>query len=112
MSRLATAITNWQANHNGNLPNVGSSDTNNTDAKTLLNDYLNGDEGEFSDPSANNYVVNIVNTTTTAADRPTVNVVLGAVCDGESVTTTIATAGNYAIIYRLEGAGTYCLDNK
>ena len=108
MSRLATAITNWQANHTNSLP--ASSNT-----AELLNSYLKQSDGEFKDPSGNNYTIAISSLTDGATKDPSANpqidIVTNAFCDGGKAKGG-GGAGKYAILYKLEGAGTYCQDNS
>ena len=116
MARVATALTNWQTNHNNNLPSNGTSSTNNAQAKTLLVDYLKGrtddNKSEFADPSGSNYTITVTDDTSTAvADRPTVTIITGAQC-GNNGSPTSGSASEFAVLYKSEGSGTICVDNQ
>ena len=110
MARLATALTQYQANHGGDLPAAG------TDSATFITGYLGGST-EFNDPSFGEYTINFEALANNAEKSLTgdasqnIYVELGAKCNGEKA------KGNnksreYAILFKLEGAGTYCQDNS
>lgn len=118
MSRMATALTNWQTNHQNNLPAAG-------DANDFLTQYLKQNsavaQSEFKDPDNTNYTLLIENwSTASGANRKgatngttphQVHLITGATCNGESATSSTG-ANDYAILYRLEGSGVVCVDNK
>lgn len=108
MARAATAITQYQTNNNGKLPSDGGS---------FKTNYLDGDN--FKDPDGADYNIDIVAydvkldaVTGKLTFDHTVHIVTGALCDGEVATNTNAKTRSYAILYKLEGSGTYCADNK
>lgn len=112
MARVATAITQYQTNNNGKLPNTG-------EGASLITKYLGGNE--FVDPDGAAYTINIQNYDSSkgyAKDGGlsfgdhTIYLVEKAVCNGEKVTNSGAQARSYAIAYKLEGSGTYCADNQ
>ena len=102
MSRLASALTQYQANNDNNLPSDN----------TFVSNYLA--EG-FKDPSGNNYTVTVSSltgtNTATGSSVGTVTIYKTAYCEGE---TAKATTGNsyFAIVTKLEGSGSACVDNK
>lgn len=106
MARMATALTNWQVNHSNDLPK----DTEKTD---FLNNYLKQSAGEFKDPSAGNYELDIITYSNdgSSAANPKINLYTGAKCDDEKATSSNGT-NDYAIVYKLEGSGTFCQDNQ
>lgn len=101
----------------GNRESATSS--NNTMSCIFLRDYMNsGTSGtnkknEFQDPAGTYYGIEIGNG---AYEYPgtdmdyVVHIRTGARCDGEVAVAD--TARHFAIIYRLEGAGTYCIDDQ
>lgn len=120
MSRVATALTNWQANNNNSLPreskSTDSTDISQNDAKRLLVEYLKGatdnSQSEFKDPDGSNYRMVIQKGSRTNANIHIIYILTGAICSGEKATSSGANAGNYAIMYKLEGSGTLCMDNQ
>ena len=116
MSRLKTTIDSYKSNNRGNLPwgtdryGVWSQSDN------FGINYLKADQGEFGDPSSGRYAfgVNYYSIAggsiynTFESQQSHISISIGFVCDGE----TVANAGlsNYAIRYRLEGGGVYCID--
>ena len=118
MSRLATALTNWQTNHQNNLPAASN-------ANDFLTNYLKQSntvaQSEFKDPDNTNYTLLIENWSTASGANRTgatngttahqIHIITGATCNGESATSSTG-ANDYAILYRLEGSGVVCVDNK
>lgn len=164
LARVGTSLTQWQTNHNGNLPNSGGSSattmTGNkqkcnpnetSDAEEFVCNYMNSSasdsldssgmkENVFKDPDGKNYDLYIVQNiaeknlnagAVTAGSgsglavdgnnaalklidtKVTYNVFVipGGVCTDDA-TVKVAQARYYAILYRLEGAGTYCIDDQ
>ena len=82
-------------------------------------------KGWFNDPDGNAYNLNVrslassssdttltsMRTDATSAQKHTIDIFTAAYCNGESPTYKAGT-NNYAIAYKLEGAGTACLDNQ
>ena len=106
MSRLATALTNWQVNHNNSLPTE-------SDETDFLNNYLKQNNGEFKDPTAGNYKLTIADYSTngSSGNNPEIKIYTKAKCSGETATSDGGST-NYAIVYKLEGSGSICLDNQ
>jgi len=109
-------------NFDGDLA-CGSRDTaaenNSVMSCIFLRDYMNsGTSGtnkknEFQDPAGTYYGIEIGNGAYeyTGADMDyVVHIRTGARCDGEVAVAD--TARHFAIVYRLEGAGTYCIDDQ
>lgn len=138
LARLATAITQYQTNNNGNIPGQGTSsvinsaafstancNSNTANAATVLlcrymnstNAVTNG-SNEFIDPDGQPYTLSIGpgSTTTGNMARPTtmdhrIRLYVHAKCNGENIENT-TNAREYAILYKLEGSGVYCADNQ
>ena len=112
MSRFMSAIQSYQSNNNGNLPTL----TTQAGSTAFLNNYLKQDVGEFVDPDGTNYSINtnIDPGNQVAAGNIDHNIffVSGARCGEDGNTIENDGARNYAILYRLEGAGVYCGDNN
>ena len=130
-SQTYMGATDFSGDHAcGNRP---SDNTGNTDdmACIFLRDYMNtGTAGvnktnEFQDPAGTYYGMDITklgnNDTKSYSDLQhgsndgtsmdyVVHVLTGARCQGEVAVSD--TARHFAIIYRLEGAGTYCIDDQ
>ena len=107
MARVASALTNWQTNNNNNLPSDA------TGATKLISDYLGG-TSEFKDPDGTSYTITIGSGALANASNygsHTINVQTNAKCSGEAA---VAGSGNsnFAVLYKLEGAGTVCVDNQ
>ena len=116
MSRLKTAIDSYKSNNRGNLPwgtdryGVWSQSDN------FGINYLKADQGEFGDPSSGRYAfgVNYYSIaggsiySTFEAQQSHISISIGFICDGDTITS--AGSNNYAIRYRLEGGGVYCID--
>ena len=116
MSRLKTTIDSYKSNNRGNLPwgtdryGVWSQSDN------FGINYLKADQGEFGDPSSGRYAfgVNYYSIAggsiynTFEAQQSHISISIGFVCDGDTITS--AGSNNYAIRYRLEGGGVYCID--
>ena len=100
ISRLASALTQYQTNNDGSLPD---SSANGTSGDAFQSSYLTGD---FVDPSGTAYTVMFyklaANGTGAAKDNPEISVYTNAYCNGETPTYK-AGANNYAAIYKLEG---------
>lgn len=111
LARVATAITQFQTNNNGKVPMAM---TTVPAGATFISDYLGGDA--FKDPDGEAYTITFGTQGTTTYTKPTtlnhvIYVFNKAACDGESMVASSNT-NDYAIVYKLEGSGTYCADNK
>ena len=116
MSRLKTAMDSYKSNDRGNLPwgtdryGVWSQSDN------FGINYLKADQGEFGDPSSGRYAfgVNYYSIAggsiynTFESQQSHISISIGFICDGDTITS--AGSNNYAIRYRLEGGGVYCID--
>jgi len=132
LSRVGTALTQYQTNNNGKLPGTGTCSGNTTtlssssnDACKLLLNYLKKDssgsgKADFNDPNGDPYSLTIVSDETTNAENSfesgvgtynQIKIDTKAKCQGESAVKT-GKSGDYAILYNLEGSGTYCADNQ
>lgn len=125
MARVATAINQYQTNNGGKLPN-STTDPTNADgtAGDFIDKYMGG-KAEFVDPSGENYTITFTKTLTdgkgaakntlkaddTNGNGFRVMVYTKAKCDGETAVSSPNTR-DYAIVYNLEGSGTYCSDSQ
>ena len=113
MARLATAITQYQTNNNGKVPMAMSTVPTSAD---FITRYLGGTD-EFKDPDGEAYEIKFATLGgTTSAPEPTavnheIYVYNMAACNGETMVSDTKT-NSYAIMYKLEGSGIYCSDNK
>ena len=109
LARVSTAITQYQTNNNGKVPMATGYSAN-----TFIANYLGGSE-EFKDPDGEAYEIEFGTTGTSAYADPTtfthtIYVFNKAACSGEQMYKSDNT-NDYAIVYKLEGSGTYCADN-
>ena len=112
LARAATAITQYQTNNGGKVP---MAQTNVPTSATFIASYLGGADG-FTDPDGTPYEIVFGTQGTTNYSAPTtvdhkVYIFNKAKCSGEEMTSSSNT-NDYAIVYKLEGAGTYCQDNQ
>ena len=142
LSRVDTSLVQYQTNNSTkvkNLPDAGTMAPQNTSAFpascdtacSFVRNYMNSgtadniDVNEFQDPDGTWYGMTIqdFDTTYTASGRfnyqtvagtnamnHIIYVLTGAKCDGEEAIHD--TSRHFAILYRLEGAGTYCIDDQ
>ena len=160
LSRLGTALGQWQTNHGTSLNNLpkesswtaievipatGNGSCGSNDACELVRDYMNTSAqsssgsvtNTFADPDGTLYNVTIsknissnANPGNITVDQATLSwngsrytlggndpysahnvfIVPGGQCDEDEIVPS--ENRRYAIIYRLEGAGTYCLDDQ
>ena len=116
MSRLKTAMDSYKSNNRGTLPWGTDRYGVRSQSDNFGINYLKANQGEFGDPSSGKYAfgVNYYSIAggsiynTFESQQSHISISIGFVCDGE----TVANAGlsNYAIRYRLEGGGVYCID--
>ena len=129
MSRVDTSLIQYQTNNqntgNGDLPSAGSwtgssvfpSDTSCGSACKFIQRYMNSGTDSatntFNDPDGTPYSINIGkgawSQSLTTMDH-TVYIRTGAKCQGE--TAVADTDRHFAVLYRLEGAGIYCIDDQ
>lgn len=114
MSRVATALTQYQANNN-KLPDDVKSATSNA---AFITNYLGGNE--FKDPDGSLYQVRI-RTMRNSGDHVSlaggsvnhlVDIYKSAKCGDKSIDYYSGGQNYYALMYKLEGAGVYCIDNQ
>ncbi|MBR3256117.1 type II secretion system protein [Candidatus Saccharibacteria bacterium] len=140
LSRVDTSLTQYQTNNqnttNGDLPTAGSwtatedgtfgtGGCGDNTACRFVQRYMNSGTDSatntFKDPDGTYYSMNIQSASTWGNNEikdivPAGNmnyivyVVTGAKCTGEQVQKD--TARHYAVLYRLEGAGIYCIDDQ
>lgn len=112
MARVATAINQYQANNSGNLP---------TDGTAFVEKYLRVGGDEFVDPSGEKYSVKITkvddsNKGEASNDMSSGNfeitIYTPAKCGEDEKATKAQNKRDYAIVYKLEGSGTYCSDSQ
>ena len=130
ISRVSTALTQYKVNNQNNLPGTSTLDSasvtssfpancNSTPACSFIRKYMNAadsSENTFKDPDGNFYGVDI--SALTSGKEKVVNsmnhniyIVTSAKCNGEKAE-YVSNSARFAILYRLEGAGTYCMDGQ
>lgn len=110
LSRLETAISNYQTNNKGTIPDLSTS----TAAASFLSGYVTSGGDTFVDPSGNAYVVGSYVTLPTTFDgtNPNIKVTVGSVCSSsEGVLTSGQGARKLALQMKLEGNGIACINN-
>lgn len=141
LARVDTSLVQYQTNNQGtnngsNLPtdsaawgpNIGTftdgCSGNNESACRFVRNYMNSgvsdtnQENTFQDPDGTFYGMDIQRLGGTATEYVydgnemdhIVHVLVSARCEGERAVED--TARHFAIVYRLEGAGTYCIDDQ
>ncbi len=131
LGRVSSQITSFQTNNGGKLPGgdsesnvaAGSTDmptcetTNKKSAGCFIVNYMNGvnaTENEFVDPDGTAYGMNIKKYDSSKTYGKEfdhiIYVVKEAKCNGEEVESS-KNPRDFAVVYKLEGNGTYCADN-
>lgn len=132
LAEVSTALTQYQTNNNGKLPTTGGSRLNpqkdnlnlpncgtNTVAACFVRNYMNGinaTENSFIDPDGWAYGLQIANVMNgqeinLSTFDHIVYIYEHAKCDGEK-TVYSENSRDYTVMYKLEGAGTFCQDNQ
>ena len=113
MSRLAAALTQYQTNNNGLPAESGAASSDHT----IITNYLGGSDN-FKDPNGAPYTVRFKNlqasgfgTTGNASDAPGISIYEYAYCNSGQARYT-SSSNFFAILYKLEGSGTVCIDNQ
>lgn len=115
LSRLTTALSSYQSNNRGALPS--GTGTESTSWPSFIDRYIRTAGDTFKDPSGGgtsdgDYVVSTSASLPSEfdADNPVIVVTVGAVCDGESLTTGQGSR-KVAFQMKLEGSGIACANN-
>ena len=110
ISRMATAITQYQTNNGGKIPDTNALGTN---GATFITNYLGG-ATSFTDPDGNAYTITLgtkAKTLSVTAVDHKIYYQTSARCNGESAEGT-NNSRDYALLYKLEGSGVVCVDNS
>lgn len=99
VGRVVTAVTNYTANNNGDVPE------DQDDIDDLFDDYLEAGDDEFEDPREGTYDL-----TYTTDDDPEIGEIFYQ--DGESCESDDAGSRTFKVFTQLEGGGEYCQDNR
>lgn len=126
MSRVVTALINYQTNQGNSstkLPPASTctsvstlADLSDTPACKFIATYMNPSSAttnEFVDPDGSLYNINIGSSLPLTLDNHVVYIMTSQKCG--TTEGTVEDAGNsisFAVLYKLEGAGTYCVDNQ
>ena len=132
LGRMTSAIQQYQTNNNGKLPADGKLDPTESSAlpacsttsatgsaACFVANYMNGvnaTENEFFDPDGWYYGLTIEDMTSGQTESLSefdhiVYMFKHARCEGETAVFS-NNSRDYAIMYKLEGAGTYCSNNQ
>jgi prepilin-type N-terminal cleavage/methylation domain-containing protein len=101
MSRVQTAIQNYQSNNRNKLPTFDAG---------FISSYLTVGGDTFTDPNGTNYSFTATAVPSTFAGDGKVTYTVGSVCNGETLTPNQGT-NKVAIQYKLEGGGIECVSN-
>jgi prepilin-type N-terminal cleavage/methylation domain-containing protein len=102
ISRVQTAIQNYQSNNRNKLPTFDAG---------FISGYLTTGGDSFADPNGNAYTFKSgSNPSTFDTTKSEIYYTVGAVCDGEVVDTGKG-GQKVAIQYKLEGGGVACVNN-
>lgn len=110
-ARFMSQLSNYQSNNKGSVPTAATG----TGAGTVgafVSAYLDNGSGSpdnWKDPSSGSVYARV---TGTPANEGEWNYYVGQVCNGETPTTSGASARNVAFVMKLEGAGSFCATNK
>lgn len=109
LSRLQTAINNYQTNNKGNLPDFSTEPT----VTAFLNSYLKTAGETFTDPNGTDYIVGTGTLPGTFdGANPYIKATKGAICgNDEGTVTTGQGSRKIALQMRLEGSGVACINN-
>ena len=141
LARVDTSLVQYQTNNQGtnegtNLPEdskvydpgengkFDACTNNNKSACSFLKNYMNSGTSDnittntFQDPDGTYYKMDITRLKNSSDEYTypgaemdhTVHILVSAKCQGEKAVHD--TARHFAIVYRLEGAGTYCIDDQ
>lgn len=101
LSRVQTAIQNYQTNNRNQLPTFNA---------TFISNYLTTGGDSFADPDGTAYTFRTTGTVPTTFTSGQIQVTTNAKCDGEALVTG-AGANKVAVQYKLEGGGISCVNN-
>lgn len=110
--RITTEVNNYIGNNNGALPTANNNATTGMTGGFSTR-YFTGID--VNDPQSGTSLLAAANVTFTGTPGGTagnLDYTTGRICNGETTTTTGATARNFALVVRLEGGAAYCLDNS
>ena len=109
MARVSTAMTQYLTN-NRKLPG-------DADEATFIEGYLGGND--FKDPDGELYSIDFLQVGTTGGvpgnsygsnAKYEIRVYTGAKCEGDHA--VVANPNNYAVVYKLDGSGNYCVGDQ
>ncbi len=107
LSRVQTAIQNFQTNNRNKLPSTDTLEDNGADG--FINSYLTAGGDTFADPNGTDYVFKEGDAATDFTEGE-ISFTRNAVCEGESLKTGQG-SGKIAFQYKLEGGGVACVSN-
>lgn len=107
LSRLQTAVNNYQSNNRGSLPNADSASWN-----TFATNYLKVGGDSFADPTRGDYTFNVTQSDPTYdTDTAIITVATNSTCNGEGITPSGSNNRKVAMRLKLEGGGIACFNN-
>lgn len=109
-ARFMSQLSNYQSNNKGLVPTAATSGAGSVAA--FVTSYLDNGSGvpdNWQDPSTGAVYPRASGVPANGGEW---NYYVGQVCNGESPTTSGASARNVAFVMKLEGAGSFCATNK
>ncbi|MFZ1458679.1 MAG: type II secretion system protein [Candidatus Saccharimonadales bacterium] len=113
LSRFASQIAQYQANNKGSIPRgaaAGDCTAAAGNVAKFVTDYMTAGGQQWNDPQSGSTYTCV----SPAGAEPTASgsyyYKSGYICNGEAV--TAGTGRNFAIVTKLEGSGSACIDNK
>ena len=119
MNQLADVMERYKSNNKGVIPGASqigpAGSVLSLRATNLFNTYMSMDKDSFKDPDSTGYLISLDHPNISREDgRPghfnhVIHLATSFKCNGSSLTSAPG-ANRYAIQYRLEGGGVYCID--
>lgn len=110
LSRLQTAVNNYQSNNRGQLPGAASPST--ADWTAFASSYLRVGGDTFDDPTRGPYSFNLTNSDPTyGTDSAVITVSPNSTCNGEQLASAGSGNRKVAVRIKLEGGGIACVNN-
>ncbi len=106
IGRFRAAVEQFAANNSGAIP------TSQANLTTIQTSYLTANGATWSDPLGGAYVPTYQTLAPTNTTDGKFSYKDGNICSGAAMTTTGASARNYAVLYLAEQGGTICVDNR
>lgn len=112
LSRLQTAVNNFQSNNRGRLPGPATGSPSTSDWTSFSNNYLKVGGDSFDDPSRGPYTFNVTDSNPEyGVDTAVITVSPNRTCSGEELADAGSGNRKVALRIKLEGGGIACVNN-